>query len=83
MFILGIILISTQDKVKIDFDNKTITKYFSVMKVPIPFIRTTTDLNKFNKAYLYQISEKGTIQTKAQSFEYKNLEYWKKVKLNI
>ena len=80
MLILGIILVSIQDKTKIDFEKKTVTKYYSVIKITIPLLKYSTNLKEFNQAYLYQISEKGAIQTKTQTLAYKNTEYWIKLK---
>ncbi len=80
MLIIGVVLVSLQDKTKVDFEKGSATKYYSVLKIPIPFFKTSTDLNNFNQAYLYQISEKGTIQTKVQTLAYQNKEYWIKLK---
>lgn len=80
MLIIGIILVSIQDKTKVDFEKKTVTKYYTVLKITIPIIKTSTNLKEFNQAYLYQISEKGAIQTKAQTLAYQNTEYWIKLK---
>ncbi len=77
---LGVILISIQYKTKIDFKTKGAIKYYSIFNVSLPFFRNNIDLKEFDNAYLYQISEKGTMQTKVQTISYKNLEYWIKLK---
>jgi len=80
MFFFGIILVAVQDKVMIDFNNKIAIKYFSIFKIPMPIGRTKIDLKKYESASLQQISEKGRVQTRAQSMAYNNREYWIKVK---
>jgi hypothetical protein len=76
----GVVIISIQDKTQIDLHNNIAIKFYNVIGIPFPMFRKQTDLNKFTIAYLYQKSEKGAIQTRAQTLSYNNTEYWIKLK---